>query len=106
MSNTREPYTIWVCTNCIMHAANGECGDCYNRDGHGGGEPLSLLSNQASPGMGWEFHLEDCHVFQSGGEDRDECECETNTFSTSSCDGCGSDFHGERHAMTEWSERA
>lgn len=29
-----------------------------------------------------------------------ECDCETDTFSTSQCDGCGSYLHGERHAMT------
>lgn len=28
-----------------------------------------------------------------------ECDCETNTFSTSQCEGCGSYLHGERHAM-------
>ena len=29
-----------------------------------------------------------------------ECDCETDTYSTSQCEGCGSYLHGERHAMT------
>lgn len=102
MSNTRESWTVWVCGNCIMHAANGECGDCHE-ESHEGGEPLSRLSDEACPGMGWEDHDTECHVFTSEGEDRDECDCETDTYSTSTCGGCGSEFHGERHAMTEWS---
>lgn len=28
-----------------------------------------------------------------------ECDCETRTYSTSQCEGCGSYLHGERHAM-------
>lgn len=97
-----ESFTVWVCCNCLHHAANGECGDCHNPDGHEGGAPLSLLSVEACPGMGWEDHNEGCHVFTSQGEDRDECACEERGFSTSSCEGCGSDFHGDRYAMTDW----
>lgn len=98
----RESFTVWVCVNCILHAANGECGDCHNERGHEGGEPLSLLSVEARPGMGWENHNEECHVYRSQGSDRDDCDCETDTYSTSTCEGCGSTYHGERHAMTEW----
>ena len=98
-------YTIWVCTNCIMHHANGECGDCHNPDGHEGDEPLSKLDPRFSAmGMGYEEHSEDCPTRDPENEYPEDCECETNTYSTSSCGGCGSDFHGERHAMTEWSE--
>lgn len=130
----RTAYTIWVCVNCIMHHANGECGDCHNPDGHEGGEPLSLLDARFSA-MGMSrvehddtcsfkctcTHDDDCEEHpgndQVTGDSRDsqhhdpsdhvypdnyECDCETIAFSTSSCDGCGSDFHGERHAMTEW----
>lgn len=97
MGKTRESWTLWVCINCIHHHANGECGDCHREEGHEGGEPLSRVDyTKSSMGMGWEEH--EC------GYGVDECDCETKTFSTSSCDGCGSDYHGERHAMTEWSE--
>lgn len=33
-----------------------------------------------------------------------ECDCETNTFSKSQCEGCGSWLYGERHAMTLFKE--
>lgn len=104
MSDMRESWTIWVCTNCLMHAANGECGDCHREEGHEGGEPLSLLSNRACPGMGYEGHSEDCPNRYGDHLTNVECGCETNTYSTSTCQGCGSDYHGERHAMTEWGE--
>lgn len=105
-----ETYTLWVCGNCLMHLANGECGDCHREEGHEGGEPLSLVSNHASPGTASEEHAEDCltNVMARIGERAEdggyECDCETNTFSTSTCQGCGSIYHGERHAITEWSE--
>ena len=93
----RDYCALWVCTDCIMHHANGECGGCHE-DQHEGGEPLSKLSFHATMGSVQEEH--DC-----GREDDTyfgECDCETITHSTRSCDGCGSDYHGERHAMTEW----
>jgi hypothetical protein len=136
MSETREHWTLWVCTNCIMHHANGECGDCHNPDGHEGGEPLSKVDyTRSAAGMFSEEHddtcMRKCSCTQDDdceehgetdpvtGDSRDsqhhdasdhvcpddyECDCETSTFSTSTCDGCGSEYHGERHAMTEWSK--
>lgn len=59
--------------------------------------------------MGWEDHADDCLIKLDcnrgnvanvkGGY---ECECDTNTFSKSQCDGCGSFLAGARHAMTLW----
>jgi hypothetical protein len=80
--------TIWVCVDCMLHYANGECGSCHD-DGHDE-EPLSLLTGQDFA-MGGE-HSEECE-----GED---CDCETDIFSRSQCEGCGSWLHGERHAFT------
>ncbi|MFF5471029.1 hypothetical protein [Streptomyces achromogenes] len=71
--------TIWVCQDCMLHHANGECGSCHDQRGHDQ-EPLSLVKRSD----GWE-------VSAAG---------ETDTYSTSSCEGCGSYLHGERHAMT------
>jgi hypothetical protein len=101
----RECWNLWVCDNCIHHHANGECGDCHREEGHEGGEPLSLLSNHATMGLLFEEHDEEC-LFHTMGSDAPgdyECDCETREFSTSSCDGCGSDYHGRRHAMSDWS---
>ena len=93
----RDYYALWVCTDCIMHHASGECGGCHE-DEHQGGEPLSKLGPEATAGMLNESH--ECG--RENDEDIEECDCETITYSTRSCDGCGSDYHGERHAMTEW----
>ena len=93
--------TIWVCQDCMLHHANGECGGCH--EGHDA-EPLSAIEAPftVAMGMAYEEHAEDC-LFRTMGGDAPgdyECDCETNTFSTSQCEGCGSYLHGERHAMT------
>lgn len=93
--------TIWVCVDCLMHHANGECGSCHD-DGHDE-EPLSSIGDgfHVAMGMGYEEHAEDCETRIHNGAPADyECDCETNTYSASQCEGCGSYLHGERHAMT------
>lgn len=112
----RTAVTLWVCEDCMLHHANGECGDCPHppeRDGRGrfiafrGQGPLCLIDyTNSALGMGWEDHAEGCpnRVSKCSGE-YVECDCETRSFSTSRCDGCGSFLHGARHAMTEWIKR-
>ncbi|MFE6226919.1 hypothetical protein [Streptomyces sp. NPDC057854] len=107
-----------------MHHANGECGSCYD-DNHGhDGEPLSAIPAPYSVAMGMASEEHSCREECEGHYGTDdalmsgvgigeavycdgscqpmpeECDCETNTFSTSRCEGCGSYLHGERHAMT------
>lgn len=106
--------TIWVCQCCMLMHANGEC--CANEQHRGdGSKPLSAITAPftVAMGMGWEDHADECltHVIRDLEErfpDVDwpdvpgdyECDCETNTNSTSQCEGCGSYLHGKRHAMT------
>ena len=82
----------------MLHEANGECGGCHEEHDK---EPLSSIGGgfHATMGLAWDEHAEGCES-RLAGEWRGECECETNTFSTSQCEGCGSYLHGERHAMT------
>lgn len=102
MSNEENYGTIWVCLCCMLSHANGEC--CASDD-HGG-DGCVPLSKVGAPyrvfaGMGWKEHS--CIEHDEGAcecELPDECDCETNTYSTSQCEGCGSYLHGERHAMT------
>lgn len=84
--------TIWVCRDCMLHHATGECGGCH--EGHDK-KPLSSIKApfRVAMGMAHEEHATNC-------VDNSECDCETDTFSTSRCEGCGSYLHGERHAMT------
>ena len=94
--------TIWVCEDCIMHHANGECGGCHNDYGHDK-EPLSSIDDgfHVAMGMWAQEHDETCEINITGSAPNDyECDCETNTYSTSSCEWCGSWLHCERHAMT------
>jgi hypothetical protein len=93
--------TIWVCQDCMLHHANGECGGCH--EGHDQ-EPLSAVEAPftVATGMAHEEHAEGCEMRILGAAVvyHDQCDCETNTYSTSQCEGCGSYLHGERHAMT------
>lgn len=110
--------TIWVCVDCMLHHANGECGSCHDDEGHDE-EPLSSIEAPftVAMGMGWEDHDDECltHVINDmktrhpeidwpDVPDGYECECAQDTFSTSQCAGCGSWLHGERHAMTLFKE--
>lgn len=94
-------YTIWVCRNCLFHHANGECGDCHEPE-HEGGEPWALWALAQMGGVTMGMLYEE-HACSEGDDDpADDCDCETDTFSMSSCEGCGSTYHGERHAFTVW----
>jgi len=93
--------TIWVCLDCMLVHANGECGENPDRP------PLGEIPFGCTLTMGLlaEEHAETCQVRITGSwPENYECDCETNTFSTSSCDGCGSVLAGERHAMALWRE--
>lgn len=95
--------TIWVCLCCMLSHANGEC--CNSEDhGGDGAEPLSRIGKRfgIAMGMGYGEHAEDCEQRTTGGNPSDgyECDCETNPYSTSQCEGCGSYLHGQREAMT------
>jgi hypothetical protein len=92
---------MWVCQCCMLIHANGECGD----EGHDW-EPWKLIDfekYEVTMGLLATEHNETCEVRKTGSHpDNYECDCETRTFDASMCDGCGSPFHGERHAFTIW----
>lgn len=95
----------WVCSSCVQHLANGECGDCGDHGmtpNHGDDdEPLSHLPNDVTLGMFAEHHDDTCPAHY--GERDVECECEVVTFSHDRCDGCNG-LPGERHAVTVWND--
>jgi hypothetical protein len=85
--------TLWVCVCCMLAHANGECcADDHDK------EPLSTIPETADISLGLlaEEHADDCSPWKRS---EDGCDCETRTFSYSSCDGCGSALGGERHAL-------
>lgn len=92
---------IDVCTDCIHVHANGECDPFRPEDLP---DPLCLIVAPLSVTMGLavDEHSEHCTA-----TDREEgCDCEHTTFSTYQCEGCGDDHHGERYALTLWSDEA
>lgn len=103
MAEVESYGTIWVCVCCMLSHANGEC--CAD-DAHGGDsiEPLSAIGEgfHVTMGMAYDEHADDClkRTMGSNAPGDYECDCETNTFSTSQCKGCGSWLYGARHAMT------
>lgn len=99
-----ESITIWVCRCCMLNHANGDCG-CgayYGEDPDH--DPLGLVDpNKIAMGMYAQEHHETCEINITGSAPNDyECDCGTDTYSTSPCQGCGSYLHGERHAVTLW----
>jgi len=94
-----DTYTIWVCQVCMLHHANGECGDCYAEEGHDR-EPFGLWEDEKIT-MGLLDVKHYCGVSDWCGS-YIECTCATDPYSTLSCQGCGSTFHGTRHAFTVW----
>jgi len=101
----KDTCTIWVCQDCMLHHANGECGSCHMDDegtwnGHDR-KPWSK-TNPVNVTMGMLDEQHDCIPDWDGS--RIDCDCGTTNFSTSSCDGCGSNLAGERHAFTLWFE--
>lgn len=103
MSNEQATVPQWVCGHCFIHLVNGDCTEHDTCTPGSGDEndPMHLFDGMGvTPGMPWEYHSDECNAAASEG--RDECDCETNTFSWSQCDGCGSSYGGVRYAVTGW----
>lgn len=93
-----DTYTIWVCADCMLHHANGECGTCYTEEGHD--RDVFNLYHPKDLTMGMLDTEHNCVPDWDGS--RIDCDCETDSFSWYPCEGCGSALGGERHAFTVW----
>lgn len=86
--------TLWACTDCLFAAIYAE----PNPDRPADLPPvLSLLLNgqHLSPGLSADEHADTCTE-----ADREHgCDCVTKTLSRASCDTCGDNHDGDRHAM-------
>ena len=105
MSQLPKPQgVLWVCVDCMLAREHAELPPDDFRCCNGEYEPWSQEPDlDITFGMAWSDHAEDCHARLSQGEDRDECDCEHDSFSRQACDGCGHPCHGERYAYTWWS---
>jgi hypothetical protein len=97
-SKAYETATVWLCQDCTLVHANGECDPYRPADLP---EPLSAIDDGDELTLGL---LEEEHDDECTETDRAEggCNCEQRSFSWSRCDGCGSDLGGDRHAATLW----
>lgn len=92
--------TVWVCTDCLLADAYGDCDPDRAADLPA---PLSMIGDGHSLTSGM---MDSDHGDWCTPADREEqCNCGMQEFSTSRCDGCGDSLHGTRHAMTLWLER-
>jgi hypothetical protein len=98
-----EPICVlWVCSDCLMAHANGE--DSVEDRPASEPEPWAIFPDASRVSMGM---LDDNHSCgQSWDDGTRDCGCETDEFSWSPCDGCGSTLGGSRHAFTLWEEKA
>jgi hypothetical protein len=88
----------WACTDCIMIIANGDGSGIEDLAGH-----ESRMAGQAAKvPAGWDLvpggeHADSC---TEAVRDAAGCDCESDSFSMSPCDTCGSNLGGARHAVT------
>ena len=92
MTITDNTCPLWLCVDCTQVLANGELGDDSTPDL----EPLGLIERDEEITLGM---LDEEHSCDGTAE---ECDCESQSFSWSRCDGCGSTLGGSRHAATLW----
>jgi hypothetical protein len=119
---------LWLCENCTLVHANGECGEIHaescpallleNFDFDSGKpypdacdcgacEPLSAIpeGHSVTAGIFQEQHDDSCPNRNcSNSSEWIECDCGKISHSTSQCDGCGTYLHGPREAHTLWKD--
>ena len=103
-----DEYTCsgWACVDCLMEIANGESPADLSEDEIAARDAEISARNagyRITLGLPREQHscTEDFGgkvAYEVGAE----CDCETNEFSWSACDVCGSNLGGERHAVSFW----
>lgn len=96
----------WACVDCLILLANGENPTDKTQD-----EVAEWHAEIARRNDGYNITLglaasEHACTADFGGRTAGEvgadCDCETNTFSWSACDVCGSNLGGVRHAVSFW----
>lgn len=104
---------LWVCVHCMLSHANGECcedhakaptervtipGNFYTGPIEPTPMPWALWVGENGHAAMGGTHADGCPNGPDGPRDTD-CDCETQEFSRSACDGCGDVHHGTRHAF-------
>lgn len=95
--------TGWACMDCVILFANGDMpADLTEEECDAYQARIDKTMDGCTLTIGWlsEEHDESCPRF--AGDTDTECDCETNTFSMSSCDVCGGNLGGERRGVSFW----
>lgn len=98
-----QHFVGWVCVDCLHQVANGTVPDeldqaeveqyLHNVQQGADGAELSAGAPYGEDGCEHDFHDDEHH-------DQHTEDCETQTFSWSPCELCGSTLGGSRHAIT------
>lgn len=90
---------IWVCRNCMLVHANGECGEIHAEScAHNEWSNPMHASGDCTCGAKEPLsQIPEGHSVTLDGPERD--------LDTSACAGCGQTDHGPRYQMTLWDER-
>lgn len=99
MSARTEPtVTLWACTDCLFLQVNGELPTEMSEE-----QAEEWLANIDLLAEGVDHYTPGCDHNDCDHDDGDErTACETQEFSWSRCDLCGSKLGGSRHAFVGW----
>jgi hypothetical protein len=102
----REPMTLSICIDCVMHLANGECGTCHNdpfeyRFGKRDDDYQCVTGTRIDRAMTRRFA--GVHI-TLGCTEEDCCDGGDSEpwYSSSACGLCGDTDHGDREHATAW----
>lgn len=113
-TTTAETFTGWACVDCLMILANGEDNPEWSEEeaaAHHAAMDRECDGCEVTLGLMASEHDEECpnvwHFYHPGIEYHlwrggQDCWCEHDEFSWSSCDVCGSQLGGSRDAVTFW----
>ena len=93
----------WCCVDCLVELANGESPADLSEEelaARQAGIEARNAGYSITLGLLREEHACTDEAGQTAGDLGGECDCETNSFSWSPCDVCGSNLGGERAAVS------
>ena len=91
----RVAFSGWICSDCLIWIANGDLSGIESEE-----DVARIRDADGESATGYWVPGGDCEEHDDGAECCPYGGCETLEFSWSSCDRCGSDLGGSRHAAS------